>query len=484
MRLRPLLLSIRSVSRFTTPSWNRFKPIAIMATESAQPALEVNMADAPAVIPDVASTTTATTCKRKAETDVDDRVAKKSTPSADSVNNDETSTPNEIAESEIPTAATSETPAAGEDGKPLMSKSQLKKLRKQQAFEAQREHRKVKRKEKRHEKQAKKREEKAAKIAEAEAAGLDPAEVLKAAPPLVTEEVPISIVIDCDFEQYMRDHEIISLSSQIVRSYAMNRKARYNCRLYISGFKGKLKNHFETRLKNTHLNWKNVAITEDSFVESGKQAREYMRKTFVPNGATQPDPIVPAIAPVEHGNIKHISLDKYLKQHEKYVPEDEDVNDTIVYLTSDSEYTLERLDAGTTYVIGGIVDRNREKNLCYNRAKEYKVRHAKLPIGQYMAMRSRFVLTTNQVVEIMVKWLEYGDWGKAFMEVIPSRKGGKLLEGQDKPAREVDDEDDDDDDSAELIVIGGKDTDLDDETDKNGEVTTAAQAAAPATEMD
>lgn len=37
-------------------------------------------------------------------------------------------------------------------------------------------------------------------------------------------------------------------------------------------------------------------------------------------------------------------------------------------------------------------------------------------------MSSRFVLTTNQVVEIMLKYLEFRDWKKAFMEVIPPRK--------------------------------------------------------------
>jgi tRNA (guanine9-N1)-methyltransferase len=111
------------------------------------------------------------------------------------------------------------------------------------------------------------------------------------------------------------------------------------------------------------------------------------------------------------------------------VPEpqmEEGVDRSVVYLTSESPYTLDRLEPHTSYVIGGIVDRNREKGLCYKRAVEKKVRTAKLPIGEYMAMQSRFVLTTNQVVEIMAKWLECGDWGQAFLNVIPQRKGGVL----------------------------------------------------------
>ena len=47
-------------------------------------------------------------------------------------------------------------------------------------------------------------------------------------------------------------------------------------------------------------------------------------------------------------------------------------------------------------------------------------------------MSSRKVLATNHVNEIMVKWFETGDWGKAFMEVIPKRKGGKLKDEQGK----------------------------------------------------
>ena len=101
---------------------------------------------------------------------------------------------------------------------------------------------------------------------------------------------------------------------------------------------------------------------------------------------------------------------------------------SVVYLTSDSPYTLERLEPYTSYVIGGLVDRNREKGICYKRAMAHGVKTAKLPIGEYMTMASRFVLTTNQVVEIMSKWLECADWGTAFAAIVPPRKGGKLKE--------------------------------------------------------
>lgn len=63
-----------------------------------------------------------------------------------------------------------------------------------------------------------------------------------------------------------------------------------------------------------------------------------------------------------------------------------------------------------------------KKSLCYNKATAQGIRTAKLPIGDYIKMSSRFVLTTNQVVEIMLKYLECRDWKQAFIAVIPPRK--------------------------------------------------------------
>jgi tRNA (guanine9-N1)-methyltransferase len=110
----------------------------------------------------------------------------------------------------------------------------------------------------------------------------------------------------------------------------------------------------------------------------------------------------------------------------------------IVYLTSDSPYTLDELKPYSTYIIGGLVDKNRHKGICYKIACEKGLKTAKLPIGEFMEMQSRFVLATNHVVEIMVRWLECGDWGKAFLDVIPKRKGGKLkdFEAAEEPAED------------------------------------------------
>ncbi|KAJ4293030.1 tRNA (guanine(9)-N(1))-methyltransferase [Collariella sp. IMI 366227] len=350
------------------------------------------MADVPQSNDD-SSVVTTTSSKRKAETDLE-RTAKKPSPS-----DDEQPTTSQAATADAGgTEATADQP---------LSKNQLKRLRRQQQWEEFKVDRRSKRKDKRHEKQARKRAEKEAIIASASAAGLDPAAALAQhqKEPWKYRPVPVAFILDCDFEQYMREPELVSLSSQIVRSYAMNRKGKYQASLHISSWKGKMRERFETVLKDAHLNWKNGG---------GEEGGEMMRG---PEGGE----VIDLIRPSEGGGSKGEA------------EEDGDVDQSVVYLTSESPYTLDKLEANTSYVIGGIVDKNREKGLCYNRAKEFKVRTAKLPIGEYMAMQSRYVLTTNQVVEIMAKWLECGDWGEAFLEVIPKRKGG-TLKGENEAA--------------------------------------------------
>ena len=51
-------------------------------------------------------------------------------------------------------------------------------------------------------------------------------------------------------------------------------------------------------------------------------------------------------------------MDQYLEQQ-----------DTLVYLTADSPNELSSLDPAKKYIIGGIVDRNRHKNICFKKAE-------------------------------------------------------------------------------------------------------------------
>ena len=298
-----------------------------------------------------------------------------------------------------------------------MSKNALKRLRKKQEWENSKGERRLKRQEKRKERKVRIRTEKQALIAQ----GADPDVVYNRNKPPTTL-VPVSLVLDCDFEQYMTDKERTSLSSQLTRSYSDNRQAPFRSHMYISGFRGRLAERFRDGLGSTHENWKGVTFAEGDFLECTRQAREDMRGS---GGGVVTAPLQRSLdEPVPWTRDEK---DPFPLPDVPEPPLDEEYKD-VVYLSSDSPYTLERLEPNTTYIVGGLVDKNREKGLCYRRARERGIRTAKLPIGQFMVMQSRQVLATNHVVEIMLRWLEYEDWGKAFLSVIPKRKGGILRE--------------------------------------------------------
>ncbi|CAK7208710.1 tRNA (guanine(9)-N(1))-methyltransferase [Sporothrix curviconia] len=322
-------------------------------------------------------------------------------------------------------------------GTPL-SKNAQKKLKRQQKWEDMRDDRKRRRKEKRIVKQEKKR------AAKSEAGNGQETAVVPAGPKEHTL-VPVSLIFDCDFESYMRETELISLASQITRSYAANRTATRCARIYVSSWGGKLQTRYETLLSNQHKRWNHVSFLAADFVAAAKQADTDMRGEdggAIVDVFKGEDGTAAVTRPAaEAGAEKEAEVDEALP--EEGAP-------SVVYLTSDSPNTLTRLEPFTSYVIGGIVDKNREKGLCYGRARAHGVRTAKLPIGDYMVMASRQVLTTNHVVEIMLSWLETGDWAVAFENVIPKRKGGHLKGqegtcGEDKAEEEGDGEGEADD---------------------------------------
>lgn len=110
----------------------------------------------------------------------------------------------------------------------------------------------------------------------------------------------------------------------------------------------------------------------------------------------------------------------------------------VVYLTADTDDAIETLEPGMTYVIGGIVDRNRYKNLCAKKAEVLGLPMRRLPIDpQFLggqSMNSRKVLTVNQVFAILVGWLETRDWSAALQRGLPTRKFGSCAEAEEEEA--------------------------------------------------
>lgn len=246
-----------------------------------------------------------------------------------------------------------------------MSKSQWKKLCRKQRFEETKAQFAAIRKEKR----KKARENKRSKIQEFLDRGEEVPEELKRKPRVNQEQRDsgISIVMDCAFDDLMNDKEIVSMSTQITRAYSCNKRERHYAKIKVASFGKRLKARFDNGLSNCgYQQWKNFEFTaEEGFPED-------MSK--------------------------------------------------VVYLTADTDEKLESLEPGMTYIVGGIVDKNRHKCLCYNKAKELGIPTRRLPIDEYIKLSGRKVLTTTHVIQLMLKYLDNRDWKEAFESVLPQRK--------------------------------------------------------------
>lgn len=68
----------------------------------------------------------------------------------------------------------------------------------------------------------------------------------------------------------------------------------------------------------------------------------------------------------------------------------------LVYLTSESNKVITELSEDKVYIIGGLVDHNAHKGICYKKAVEEGIDHGQLPIGEYFHTKHRKVFTINQ----------------------------------------------------------------------------------------
>ena len=344
-----------------------------------------------------------------------------------------------------------------ETGLPL-SKNQAKKFRRQLDWDAKREDRKSLRKEKN---QAKRERYRAQRDA-------IPPEIRRerALAYVPSTQLPITLLLDCDFDDKMRDNERISLAGQITRSYSENKNAKFRTHLAVSSFGGKLRERFEGVLAGNYVHWKGTYFCTEDFVDVAEKAKEWMKPEE------------------KYGGVLKGVFDKY-GQGDEDVKKAQDEGE-VIYLSSDSDYTLTELKPYSTYIIGGLVDKNREKGICHRRAVKKGVKTARLPIGEYLDMASRKVLATNHVVEIMLQWLECGDWGEAFMRVIPKRKGGHLKDGKDANDEEFDEEETQADSEAgaqaEPTAAEEDKTDGSAEEDKTDDAAEGAQVQTEASE--
>ena len=179
------------------------------------------------------------------------------------------------------------------------------------------------------------------------------------------------VCVDCSYEDQMTQKEIGSLSTQIRYCYAINKRSPNPVFLSVPSLSGETYEKlakvegFPERWKARAFSWSDKSLVEMHAAERAK----------------------------------------------------------LVMLTSDAENTLEHLDDGKIYVIGGIVDRNRLKFATKDRAEELGIETACLPISDHLKLFSTRVLTCNHVFDILLKYRQHGnDWKKAMLDVLPKRK--------------------------------------------------------------
>ncbi|XP_021955463.1 tRNA methyltransferase 10 homolog B-like isoform X2 [Folsomia candida] len=104
-------------------------------------------------------------------------------------------------------------------------------------------------------------------------------------------------------------------------------------------------------------------------------------------------------------------------------------NDKIVYLSPDSTNVLSEFWPDKVYVIGGIVDESRHKNISLSFSKSIDITTARLPIDEYFVAEKgsggtfKKVLCVNQVFDIILEWHKTKDWVKAITAGLPERAG-------------------------------------------------------------
>ena len=273
-----------------------------------------------------------------------------------------------------------------------ISKNQLKKMKRQEEWKQKMEKIKAYKKEKKKEKKRLKREEREKeellnpKITETKK------EINKDIPfksrKQIKEEFKekckngMRVIIDCDFEHLMDERSIKSMVIQIVDLYSINKYSTNPFRVILYGVGKQIKEGLE---KSDYKNWIGIEI--------------YFKE--------------------DYPNFDKFIEDILYKDDKRPM---KDIKYNIYYLSADSENNIENIDKNSTYIIGGIVDRNKYKGLSLNKAKELGINHGKFPIGEYLKLQSSQVLTTNHTFHILNEFSIRHDWKEAFVSIIPKRK--------------------------------------------------------------
>ncbi|KAJ1611356.1 hypothetical protein OIY81_821 [Cryptosporidium canis] len=196
-----------------------------------------------------------------------------------------------------------------------------------------------------------------------------------------------TLIIDCDYDDKLSDRNIKSLVVQLSISYSCIRKSKTPLKMILCGVSQRLKYGLHKTLAES---WLGVEILNDK--------------------------------------LEKVISDRFSNT---------DLNYEVIYLTADStnilspsqpsegneNQTNQGFNNKQVFIIGGIIDRNRYKNISKLRAEEFNIKTAKLPIIESgITLCSNQVLTINHVIECIVKYNETCNWYTTFDSILPKRK--------------------------------------------------------------
>ena len=178
-----------------------------------------------------------------------------------------------------------------------------------------------------------------------------------------------TIVIDMDYDDKMNESEQKSLSQQIMYCYGANKRAKKPFKIFLSKLSGK-----------TQENLNNICGFPDNWLAC--------------------------------------EVDRELKGYENTFAKEK-----LIYLSADSPNVLEEIEDDKVYILGGIVDRNRHKNITYQKAMRQNIQTARFPLRKFCSINSgSHILTVNHCYDILLSRYNSDDWISTFRNGIPSRK--------------------------------------------------------------
>lgn len=177
-----------------------------------------------------------------------------------------------------------------------------------------------------------------------------------------------NLVIDCSYDEYMNEREMLNTAKQLMLSFAINRMhdEPFNIHHCNADYSRQTMIALEKHLVRIHDPSFPFNITDKSYLD--------------------------------------------LFPHER-----------LVYLTPHCNNDLEEFNPDDVYIVGAMVDKSCQDAVSLGKAKKHGLRMARLPLDRYFQFKTGKSLTIDQMVQILLELKTSNSFEKAF-EYVPRRK--------------------------------------------------------------